>query len=660
MFEELKLSEIKARGWVKRYLETQAAGLTGELGKVGEPFSEPTWDKIKNDKKSEDNFLGGLNSKDDSWVPYEQTGYWADGAIRAGYLADNEKLIALGKSKIYPAIDNPAPDGYLGPEILRDGLSWPFAVWYRAVIAEYSATGNPKIISALKNHFLRKPLTDAYKRDDYRIIMVRSVADIETALWLYGQTKDKRFLKMSEDSYRVFNEIFSDDSTADENCEMFDVTLKGMLSDRKVQRNHGVTYCEICKLAAILYYHTGKEIYKKAAVNAFEKLYRDQMLIDGTASSTEYLNGNGDSLAAHETCVVSDQTWALGYVYMITGDPKYGDRIENAVFNAGLGSIDDDFRGHQYFSCPNQIIADDTSNHSKFYRGNACASFAPIKLMGCCTGNVNRIMPNFAARCWLRDGDRLFAALYAPSAVKTAVNGVKTEIEEITDYPFDNAIKFVIRAEKAVAFSLILRKPAWAVKAEVAVNGIKINEPFRKNVCELRRTFNGGDEVTVRFTDKIELIENAGGVSVKKGALLYALPVKERVVIGTPRALNNPDFPHYSLYADGKWNYGLDTAAEKDFAAISGKIGKEPWRKSDNGLAIRVYAREIKDWKINNVKSFYARYLPRAKCVRVKQDATFTPKVKPVTDKTVLGERRETILAPYCTTRLRIAIFPKI
>ena len=66
---------------------------------------------------------------------------------------------------------------------------------------------------------------------------------------------------MSKDSYEVFNKIFSDDSTADPNCEMFDVSLKGMLSNRKVQRNHGVTYCEVCKLAAILHYYTGEEIY---------------------------------------------------------------------------------------------------------------------------------------------------------------------------------------------------------------------------------------------------------------------------------------------------------------------------------------------------------------------------------------------------------------
>ena len=153
---------------------------------------------------------------------------------------------------------------------------------------------------------------------------------------------------------------------------MHDITLVGMLKNRKVQRNHGVTYCELCKLAAILHKYTGNETYKTAAIKAFDKVYRDQILVDGVISSTEYLNGNEDSHAMHETCLVSDFTWALGYMYMITGDPKYGDWVEDAVFNGGLGSVDDDFKSNQYFSCPNQVLADDHSNHVKFFRGKNC------------------------------------------------------------------------------------------------------------------------------------------------------------------------------------------------------------------------------------------------------------------------------------------------
>ena len=38
MYKELNLSEIKAKGWLREYLLTQAKGLTGNIHKVGEPF----------------------------------------------------------------------------------------------------------------------------------------------------------------------------------------------------------------------------------------------------------------------------------------------------------------------------------------------------------------------------------------------------------------------------------------------------------------------------------------------------------------------------------------------------------------------------------------------------------------------------------------------
>jgi hypothetical protein len=92
MFNELKFSEIKARGWVKEYLKTQSKGLTGNIGKVGAPFSLACWEQKGNPTKVEEgNFLGGINSKDDSWVPFEQNGYWIDGAIRTGRLIDDEE-----------------------------------------------------------------------------------------------------------------------------------------------------------------------------------------------------------------------------------------------------------------------------------------------------------------------------------------------------------------------------------------------------------------------------------------------------------------------------------------------------------------------------------------------------------------------------------------
>ena len=101
---------------------------------------------------SDEYFLGAMNVNDDAWVPFEQTGYWIDGMVRAGFLNNDEKLIQRAKDVIYQVIDNHDEDGYLGPDFLKNGLTWSHAVFFRSLIALYTATKDEKILNALKKH----------------------------------------------------------------------------------------------------------------------------------------------------------------------------------------------------------------------------------------------------------------------------------------------------------------------------------------------------------------------------------------------------------------------------------------------------------------------------------------------------------------------------
>lgn len=659
MYKEVSLKNIKAKGWTKDFLSNQLNGLTGDIDEVGMPFSGKFWENvlITSQEMPEYCFSGGIETLNDAWIPFEQNGYWIDGLVRAGYLVDDEKAVAKAKSKILPVIDNPDGDGYLGARLLKDKITWAHSIYFRSLIALYEATDDDKILTALKKHYLRAPLKDVFvkEKNSTRMVFVRNVADIEAALWLYGKTEDERLLKAAEESYEEFNKIFVDDTGVGPDSETKDLTIKGMLGNRKVKRNHGVTYCEICKLPAVLYMYTGKEIYKKAAVNAFEKLYRDQMLVDGVISSTEYLNGNSDSNAMHETCDISDLTWALGYLYMITGNPEYGDRIENAVFNAGLGAVDDDFKGEQYFSCPNQVICNDTSNHAYFYRGEDWMSFAPKKLLACCAGNVHRFMPNFVIRSWFINGKEAFAALYAPSEVKFDIDGESVTVEEITEYPFSNIVKFVIKGN--AEFTLTLRVPKWATDSAVCINGEKFGGKAKDGLYKITRKFVFGDEIEISFEDKIEFIKNAKGVSIKKGALLYALPIKERVETEGLRALNNPKYPRYSLYPESEWNYALDLQ-NVDAKFEKKTVAAQPWMSGGGGGEIYLTAYTLPSWKIVKSLRGKKRLNPRGKVVPIGHACEFTPKVPRLTDARLLGEKRVVKLVPYGTTRLRIAIFP--
>ena len=94
-----------------------------------------------------------------------------------------------------------------------------------------------------------------------------------------------------------------------------------------------------------------------------------------------YELGN-DVYVSHETCDIVDFTWTLSHYLMVTGQAEWADKIEKAIYNAGLGAITKDFKSLQYFSSPNQFIATGTSNHNIYKHGSTWMAWAGVFIIG--------------------------------------------------------------------------------------------------------------------------------------------------------------------------------------------------------------------------------------------------------------------------------------
>ena len=89
-------NEIKPLGWLRRQLEIQAEGLSGNLDKIWPDIKESAW-------------IGGSK---DGW---ERVPYWLDGFIPLAYLLENEDMIARAKKYIDAIISFQKPDGWICP-----------------------------------------------------------------------------------------------------------------------------------------------------------------------------------------------------------------------------------------------------------------------------------------------------------------------------------------------------------------------------------------------------------------------------------------------------------------------------------------------------------------------------------------------------------------
>jgi len=643
--QEVKLNEIKPNGWLKRFLELQRDGLTGHMEEGGFPFSDVNWGekaKLVNDGRPEAPL---------AWWPYEQTGYWEEGMAKCAYLLADEPLRKKADKIINHVLDNAESDGYLGPDFLKEPVNdnrWAHAVFFRVFAAFHSETGDSRVPAAIEKHYLN--YTSPHSQG-------REVCNVEAILWAYDKTGNPKLLEHAISAYKEFNEKSPKDAT----------TMKNLLSEDFIEC-HGVTYNEIGKLGAILYCYTGDEQYLKAAENAYKKLDRDQMLISGIHSSSEHLQGK-DPLDSHETCDITDYTWAVGHLLMATGNADYADKIERACFNALPGAVSSDFKALQYFSCPNQIIADRTSNHNLFYRGTSFMSYAPnAGAAPCCPGAVNRTMPNYVSRMWMKDDSgNVTAALYGASELKTCINGTDATIRQETDYPFSDKINFTFELSKPVEFTFSLRLPGWCENPSVEINGKSLELSAKSgNFMPIKRLFSNGDTITLTVPMKLKLSRwKDGGIGVERGPLVYSLKIDERWETTPHEGKSTADFPAWNVYPESAWNYALDVneATIDDVAEIiENKLSAEPFRAENAPISIKLPAHRVNGWEmVRCTETDTERYTDDAlKVYKIEGDFRFTPPLPdPKTLKESLSAEKEMVtLVPYGCTRLRITIFP--
>ena len=376
------------------------------------------------------------------------------------------------------------------------------------------------------------------------------------------------------------------------------------------------------------------------------------MLIDGIPSTTEDYRGI-TALDSHETCCISDHTWTWGYLLMATGDGIWGDHIERACFNAAFGAIKKDWKAHQYFSCPNQVLATPTSNHTVLQHGNGWMSYRPNGGHGvaCCGGNVHRMFPNYVIRMWMSEPEGgLAAILYGPSRIKTTVgSGQAVEIEQQTNYPFEEEIHFVFQSQEPVAFPWLFRIPRWCSSPAFYLNGKPITLlSMRNGFATLNRRFNPGDRITLVLPMKSSLSHWPGnGVGVEHGPLVYSLPIKEEWTPSVEAKWSTPEFPEWSAMPAGPWNYGLavdDDNLRSQLQAQRKPMSEDPW--VDPPINVVVPGRKIKEWDVEDSKK--------------NPNQKFTPPLPVVTRDSAAAETEQIALVPYGATQLRLTIFPQV
>ena len=616
-----KVNAIHPQGWLQTLLQRQHDGLTGHPEALSYPYNTCLW-------------AGEISRSDesygDNWWRYEQTAYYTDGLLRLGYELNAEEMVSKAMEGIEYTLAHPDEDGRLGNSTLI-GITWPMSVFFRVLQAKYEHDGDARIPAALEKHYLNFTPQELAGG----IVGGRNIISIEGILWTYGKTGNPKLLQLAEEAWAI-QDKFAVDETA-------------ILSDEPFYM-HSVTFCEMLKLPLLLYAYTGKQRYLDLAMTAIRKVERESMLPDGVPSSAEFLLGD-DIDISHETCDIVDFTWTLSHYLAVTGEAEWADKIEKAIYNAGMGCITKDFRSLQYFSSVNQFIATGSSNHNIYKHGSTWMAYRPTHATECCSGNVNRMLPNFVSRMWMTDSEGgAVAAIYGPSTATFPTENGSVTITCETDYPFGETLTFRVSGDEDASIPLTLRIPTWCSHSSLAVNGSPVDIYMPAGTfAKVSSAVKDGDVITLTLPMSVEKKTLAGqGVYFQRGPLLYAYAIPQKMTEDTEEYANmhgkkpeNPDFKCWNITPTGDFNYAY----------------------ADDGQPLVVSYPALEE--IGGTIPYDLRYTPVNVRIPVKQiewslvDNRYTPALPEQGHLTLLNNVTQYLdLVPYGCTELRLTVFP--
>ena len=603
VYREYAPGSIRPAGFLKEFAHRQATGTTGNRMKIGYPFDQSMWEKPITNLHYADPVWRGEDrpytegDMKNPWVPYEQTAYMLDAMLRLSYLIDVPEIRADYMRSLDAVLANPAPDGKLGG-VCPTFPGWPMTIFARSAYAHFQATGDRRILDAFVKHY------NAFG-DKRRTWSGRSDYNIESMLAFNEYVGDPKVL---EDAIACFEQSYS--------CKAF-------RRDERVNM-HGPTVSEALKLPAVLYLHTGDRKWIDLGVRNIDNIFKYNEQPDGLISANEGTSGR-DPTQGHEACVVADMLWTLGYYLQANPRVVDCDRMERIAYNALPGHSTKDFKRHQYMSFVNQAQATPFSKCTHFAPRSKHMQYRHQLFFECCLGNIQRAFPAFAFRMWMRNekSGAPISMLHGPSKLSAEYDGVKYTIEEVTDYPFSDTVKYVFHSEKPLNMPLTYRVPGWAKRADAGTFAVE------------RRVWKDGDVFETAFPSELELKTDRNWHWFAKGALTFAYPVPQKVVE------ENPGDPWSPLIltpaAPWNWAFNVEALLAKMPKVKYSPNGKYPF--DEPPLTIEVPVEGMQEWRVFDCN----KWMPEPPLFAHKS-----------------GETAVLKLVPYGATTTRVTAFPDV
>ena len=262
---------------------------------------------------------------------------------------------------------------------------------------------------------------------------------------------------------------------------------------------------------------------------------------DGEAIGADFELPNAQAYT--ETCAAIGSMMWCHRLLAATGNARYADLFEWTLYNGMLPGWSLDGRAYYYVN-----PLEDDGGHRR----------QPWYYCACCPPNVARTLASLPGYVYGTDADAIYVHLYMESDAQVPLGERTVGLRQRTRYPWEGAIEITVDGEGE--FALKLRIPGWvdgaaslttpageegheagsnsanagqgkAPSLKLAVNGVVVQaQADSQGYVEIRRTWQGGDQVTLDLPMTVrvwqshpKVAENRGRIALSRGPLLYCV-----------------------------------------------------------------------------------------------------------------------------------------
>ena len=217
-----------------------------------------------------------------------------------------------------------------------------------------------------------------------------------------------------------------------------------------------------------------------------------------------HMQGHFLGSSDQEFCTVYNMVRTASYLLKYTGEAQYADYIERALYNGFLA------QQNAQTGMPAYFLPLGAGSRKKW--GTKTCDF------WCCHGTMVQAQTLYPELVWFTDGDKITAAQYIPSEFTAEMNGANVTVSQTTGMKYYNdqaffdekddgqmsrwLLKFSVKCDKPVRFTLSLRVPEWAKGVELEVNGKNTAAPVKDGWLDITADWQN-DSVQVFFPSEL-------------------------------------------------------------------------------------------------------------------------------------------------------------